>query len=77
MPHADSAYTERYMGLPHFTHNWAGYKEADLTARTDSLRGKNLFLVHATADKNVHFQQSMILAKRMVESNVTFRQQVG
>ena len=65
------------MGLPDFTHNWAGYKEADLMARAAKLSGKSLFLVHATADKNVHFQQSMILAKRMVENNVTFRQQAS
>lgn len=73
----DSAYTERFMGLPSYNDNWKGYRESDITEMAERFVGKNLFLIHATADKNVHFQQSMVLAKRLVAANVTFRQQVS
>jgi len=72
----DSAYTERFMGLPSYNDNWKGYRESDITEMAERFVGKSLFLIHATADKNVHFQQSMVLAKRLVAANVTFRQQI-
>ena len=73
----DSAYTERFMGLPSYNDNWKGYRESDLTEMADRFRGRNLFLIHATGDKNVHFQHSMVLAKRLVAANITFRQQAS
>ena len=73
---ADSAYTERYMGLPNVTGNYKGYEESDLTKRAELLRDKMLYLVHGTADDNVHFQQSMALAKALASKGVLFRQQV-
>lgn len=44
----DSAYTERYMGLP--SDNLAGYERADLIRVAANLKGKKFFLVHGTAD---------------------------
>ncbi|KAL3220236.1 hypothetical protein MRX96_030058 [Rhipicephalus microplus] len=44
----DSAYTERYMGLPR--DNLAGYERADLTRAAARLKGKKFLLVHGTAD---------------------------
>ncbi len=40
------------------------------------LRGKDFFLAHGMADRNVHFQHSMVLAKELVRSGVQFKQQV-
>ncbi|KAK7872130.1 hypothetical protein R5R35_005205 [Gryllus longicercus] len=72
----DSAYTERYMGLPNLTGNYKGYEEADVSQRVERLRDKMFYLVHGTADDNVHFQQSMALARALANKGVLFRQQV-
>ncbi|KAJ8870518.1 hypothetical protein PR048_029541 [Dryococelus australis] len=72
----DSAYTERYMGLPNITGNYKGYEESDVTKRVDKLRDKMFYLVHGTADDNVHFQQSMVLAKALANKGILFRQQL-
>jgi hypothetical protein len=73
----DSAYAERYMGLPNVTGNYKGYEEADVNLRVEQLRDKMFYLVHGTADDNVHFQQSMTLAKNLANKGVLFRQQVS
>ncbi|XP_054918009.1 prolyl endopeptidase FAP-like isoform X9 [Dermacentor andersoni] len=70
----DSAYTERYMGLPR--DNLAGYERADLTRAAARLKGKKFLLVHGTADDNVHFQHSMMLAKELTKKGVLYRTQV-
>ncbi|XP_046386963.1 inactive dipeptidyl peptidase 10-like isoform X2 [Ischnura elegans] len=71
--HYDSAYTERYMGLPNVTDNYRGYEEADMTKRAGNLREKMFLLIHGTADDNVHYQQSMMLIKALTEEGVLFR----
>merc|ERR1719273_2942069 len=45
----DSAYTERYMGLPGPNGNWKGYDVSDLSAKALQFYGKNFFLIHGTA----------------------------
>ncbi|XP_040078194.1 inactive dipeptidyl peptidase 10 isoform X3 [Ixodes scapularis] len=70
----DSAYTERYMGLP--SDNLAGYERADLIRVAANLKGKKFFLVHGTADDNVHFQHSMMLAKELTNNGIMYRTQV-
>ncbi|XP_058799577.1 inactive dipeptidyl peptidase 10 isoform X3 [Phymastichus coffea] len=72
----DSAYAERYMGSSNVTDNYQGYAEADLVNKVDYLREKMFYLVHGTADDNVHFQQSMILARHLAKKGILFRQQV-
>ena len=42
----DSAYTERYMGLPGPDGNWKGYDLSDLSAKAAKFHGKNFFLIH-------------------------------
>ncbi|KAL0277472.1 UNVERIFIED_CONTAM: hypothetical protein PYX00_004738 [Menopon gallinae] len=72
----DSAYTERYMGLPNITDNYKGYEEADLSKWADGFRDKNFYLIHGTADDNVHFQQSMTFVKALIAKGVLFRLQI-
>ena len=72
----DSAYTERYMGMPGPDGNWKGYENSDLSAKAVRFFGKNFFLIHGTADDNVHFQQSMVLVRALVDYNILFRLQV-
>jgi len=56
--------------------NWRGYQGSDLTDMVSNLHGKDVFLVHGVGKDLAHSEQSMLLAKAMVEKNVLFRQQV-
>lgn len=64
------------MGLPTSEDNYRGYRAADLTEQAEWFRNTSFYLIHASADKNVHLQQSMVFARRLVEEGVLFRQQV-
>ncbi|KZC11531.1 Seprase, partial [Dufourea novaeangliae] len=72
----DSAYAERYMGLPTVVSNYKGYAESDVYDKVEYLRNKMFYLVHGTADDNVQFQQSMTLARHLARKGILFRQQV-
>lgn len=72
----DSAYAERYMGLPDVVSNYKGYAESDVYDKVEHLRNKMFYLVHGTADDNVQFQQSMALARHLAKKGILFRQQV-
>ena len=74
---SESAYTERYMGLPLPTENFRGYQKSSLLEQSKWINGKDFFLAHGMADRNVHFQNSMILAKTLVSHNVPFEQHVS
>lgn len=66
----DNIYTERYMSTPAL--NPEGYYSSSVLNYTDNLKG-NLLLIHGTADDNVHFQNSITLADKLIESNKQFR----
>jgi dipeptidyl aminopeptidase/acylaminoacyl peptidase len=65
------------MGLPLPTENFRGYQRSSLIDRCEWIRGKEFFLAHGMADRNVHFQNSMILAKTLVTHNIPFEQHVS
>ena len=48
----DTAYTERYLGLP--VEDPDGYQWANVTRHLDGLRGR-LLVIHGLIDENVHF----------------------
>lgn len=64
------------MGLPNVTDNYKGYEEADVSKKVKLLKDKMLYLVHGSADDNVHLQQSMTLVRALADSGTLFRQQV-
>ncbi|XP_014241901.1 inactive dipeptidyl peptidase 10 [Cimex lectularius] len=72
----DSAYTERYMGMPNVTGNYKGYEEAELSKRVNGLKDKSLYLVHGTADDNVHLQQALHYARALSSAGIVYSQQI-
>ena len=66
----DSIYAERYLGLPTREDNLKGYQASDMTAKAKKLKNKKYLMVHGTADDNVHYQQSMMLARAFEEADV-------
>ena len=72
----DTAYTERYMGLPSHKDNWRGYSRASLTGMASNIGDGRLMLIHGTKDDNVHIEHTMALARILVQNDIIFRQQI-
>ncbi|CAL1284638.1 unnamed protein product [Larinioides sclopetarius] len=72
----DSVYTERYMQSPSPKDNLVNYEKSDVMSKASNFKGKKYLLVHGTADDNVHWQQSMMLAKALTDAGVIYRMQV-
>ncbi|CAL8095347.1 unnamed protein product [Orchesella dallaii] len=70
----DTIYTERYMGLPTEEDNFKGYNDSDVNSNVENFRNKQYMLVHGNADDNVHYQQSMILARALEKKDIFFHQ---
>ncbi|XP_020285677.1 venom dipeptidyl peptidase 4 isoform X2 [Pseudomyrmex gracilis] len=71
----DSIYTERFMGLPTHSDNLQGYEKGQLLNKVENLKNKMYYLIHGTLDDNVHYQQSLMLAKVLEQKDILFRQQ--
>ncbi|TCO03312.1 S9 family peptidase [Natronoflexus pectinivorans] len=65
----DTAYTERYMRTPR--ENPSGYANFSPLNLADNLHGR-LFLIHGSADDNVHYQNIMEYSNRLVQANKQF-----
>jgi dipeptidyl aminopeptidase/acylaminoacyl peptidase len=65
------------MGYPLPAENYRGYQEGSLIDRAKNIRGKAFLLAHGMADRNVHFQNSILLAKALVNHNIPFEQHVS
>lgn len=65
------------MGVPNIGGNLKGYQDADLSRQVDGFKDKMFYLVHGTADDNVHLQQSMVLARALSQAGIIYRQQVN
>ncbi len=70
----DTAYTERYLGMPEGG-KAATYAGANLPARA-SLLSKPLLLVHGTADDNVLFEHTLRLVEALQTAGKTFDLQI-
>lgn len=64
------------MGLPTITDNLHGYEQAQLLNKVENIKNKMYYLIHGTLDDNVHYQQSLMLAKVLEQNDILFRQQV-
>lgn len=71
----DTVYTERYMGLPTLDDNFEAYNSSDITQDVSNFKNKQFFLIHGTADDNVHYQQSMMLSRKLELEDILFRSQ--
>lgn len=65
----DNIYTERFLRKP--ADNKSGYEDNSPVNFVKSIKGKFL-VIHGSADDNVHFQNSMEMAKAMVMYNIPF-----
>jgi|AntRauTorckE6833_2_1112554.scaffolds.fasta_scaffold01388_2 dipeptidyl-peptidase-4 len=69
----DNIYTERFMRTPQ--ENKEGYEDNSPLNFADQLQG-NLLLVHGSADDNVHLQNTMEFAERLVQADKQFDMQI-
>ena len=66
------------MGYPSLSGESPGYPEdSGLRTKGSSFKGKNLYLVHGSADDNVHIQNTDILSQALVKENIQFKLQVN
>jgi dipeptidyl-peptidase-4 len=65
----DNIYTERFMRTPQ--ENAKGYDETAPINFVNKIKG-NFFIIHGTADDNVHFQNSVQMITALVKANVDF-----
>ncbi|VAW14583.1 Dipeptidyl peptidase IV [hydrothermal vent metagenome] len=65
----DTIYTERYMQTPQ--ENASGYDENSPLSYPELLEG-NYLLVHGSGDDNVHVQNTMRMAKALIQANKQF-----
>lgn len=74
--HYDTAYTERYMGLPSLAENLTGYEEGSALTYVKNLRGR-LLLYYGTADDNVHPANTLHLIDSLHAAGKRFEVMVG
>ena len=67
----DTAYTERYMGLPQ--ENEDGYRDSAPVNAAENLHGK-LLIIHGTSDENVHVQNSIQMIGALINAGKQFQQ---
>jgi dipeptidyl-peptidase-4 len=65
----DTAYTERFMRQP--KENPSGYDQANPLNLASDLQGR-LFLIHGSADDNVHVQNTMEYADKLIQAGKQF-----
>ncbi|XP_055597026.1 venom dipeptidyl peptidase 4 [Uranotaenia lowii] len=70
----DSIYTERFMGMPTVEDNQVGYNRSDVSRYVDGMKNHMFLLIHGNADDNVHYQNSMVFVRALVDEDVEFEQ---
>ena len=67
----DTAYTERYLGVPPPAGRADDYARNGLLAYAQGL-SRPLLIIHGTADDNVHFSESLLLADTLFRAGRPF-----
>jgi dipeptidyl-peptidase 4 len=65
----DSAYTERYLGLP--VKNEQQYRDYAVNQTADKLHGR-LLLVHGTGDDNVHMENTIQFMQKLIDNRLPY-----
>jgi hypothetical protein len=73
----DAYLGERVMGFPNLTENIIGFIENDVRKMSVKIQGKDLLVIHGTADSMVLLHNSMALFRSLILSNVMFHEMVG
>jgi dipeptidyl-peptidase 4 len=69
----DSIYTERYLGAP--ADFAASYKKFSVVNSAANLKGR-LLLAHGTGDDNVHLENSVQFAQKLIDANIPYDLQI-
>ncbi|HVN93985.1 MAG TPA: alpha/beta fold hydrolase [Terracidiphilus sp.] len=69
----DSIYTERYLGLP--ADDPDGYRDFSIVNAAADLKGR-LLLAQGTGDDNVHFENTVQLVQRFIDSGIPYDLQI-
>lgn len=69
---SDTIYTEGYIGLPTPEDNWEGYNQSSVMPHLEGIANKEFLLIHGNADDNVHYQNSMMLARALEQADILF-----
>ncbi|XP_055910172.1 inactive dipeptidyl peptidase 10 isoform X1 [Eupeodes corollae] len=69
-----SFFTERYIPLK--GDYLRALQEADLTMKAGNIKGRNLMIMHGTADTFIHQEHSLMLIRALIDQEVKFRNQV-
>ena len=72
---ADSAFTERILGVP--GENYKAYVEADATQRARHVPSHSMYLLHGLADITAPYHHGVALARALAEAGIIFRYQVS
>ncbi len=62
------------MGIPSDGDNWGNYNASSVMNHLDNIRQKQFLLIHGNADDNVHYQNSMLLARALEKADIMFQQ---
>ncbi|KAK7086185.1 hypothetical protein SK128_026947 [Halocaridina rubra] len=72
-----SAYSEQFMGMARAGpgSNYRGYEDSSLMLHAGNFKNRTLFLVHGSADMDVHYSHTLKLSRALTKKGVIYRQQ--
>lgn len=65
------------MGLPTAKDNLINYQHTAVFSDLKNFRTHDFLLIHGSGDDNVHYQQSLLLAKALQHNDIYFEEMVS